>query len=103
MSDRKQQSDDDPWTSAEIVPPTTLAWQLKTFDPQLHILYVGPRKTYKGVHIPRAIFAGPSGKPKDRELLAEAVKNIPHDAEITIYCGCKEFDRCPNIGRRTPS
>lgn len=94
---QQQASDDDPWTASEIVAPATLAAHLEKFDPQLHVVYVGSRKSYKGVHIPRALFGGPITKAKETELLAEAVKGIPHDAEITIYCGCRPFSLCPNI------
>ncbi len=96
MGDR-QVSDDDPWTSTELLAPATLAAHLKTFDPRLHIVYVGQRKAYKGIHIPRAVFAGPITKAKGPESLTEALKDIPHDAEITIYCGCKPFVVCPHI------
>ncbi len=94
---QQQASDDDPWTLSEVLAPPTLEARLKTFDPQLHIVYVGARKSYKGIHIPRAVFGGPVTKLKGQELLAEAVKDLPHDAEITIYCGCRPFSLCPNI------
>ena len=88
---------DDPWSSSELLAPSTLAERLKTLDPQLHIVSVGPRKSYKGTHIPRSVFVGPVSKLKSHEVLADALKNIPHDAEIVIYCGCCPFISCPNI------
>ena len=88
---------DDPWDSSELVAPTTLAAQLRTITPGRSILCVGPTAAYRRAHVPNAILAGPDSKPKGLTLLSEAVKNIPHDADLIIYCGCCPFVRCPNI------
>jgi hypothetical protein len=52
---------------------------------------------FHSAHIPNALFAGPANKPKGIDLLLEAVKSIPHNAEMIIYCGCCPFVRCPNV------
>ena len=88
---------DDPWTSDEVVHPLKLAAELKTRDPARHIIAVGPYSSFQGSHLPNAAFAGPCGKQKGLDLLAEVLQKIPHDAEIVIYCGCCPFVRCPNI------
>ena len=88
---------DDPWDSSELVAPTTLAAQLRTITPGRSILCVGPTAAYRRAHVPNAILAGPDSKPRGLTLLSEAVKNIPHDADLIIYCGCCPFVRCPNI------
>ncbi len=87
----------DPWAESELLLPSVLAAQLKTFDPARHIVYVGSASSYKSTHIPRAVLGGPANKQRGLDLLTEAVKKIPRDAEIVIYCGCCPFVRCPNI------
>jgi thiosulfate/3-mercaptopyruvate sulfurtransferase len=94
---REELQSDEPWDASELLAPVTLAFELKTIDPARHILYVGPRGHYKGTHIPKAVLAGPITKQKGLDLLTETLKNVPHDAEIIIYCGCRPMITCPNI------
>ena len=89
-----QQSD--PWLPSVLLTPANLAAQLKS-DSAPHIFYVGFPILFKGAHIPKATFAGPCSKQEGLDLLAQAVKPLPHDAAIIIYCGCCPFVRCPNI------
>lgn len=89
-----QQSD--PWPSTALVVPATLAAQLKT-DSTPHIFFVGFPILFKGAHIPKAAFTGPCSKQEGMDLLSQAMKALPHDAEIVIYCGCCPFVRCPNV------
>jgi hypothetical protein len=88
---------DDPWDSSELLPPTALATQLRAIVPGRHIICVAPAAAYRRAHVPNAILAGPDSKPKGLALLSEAVKNLPHDADLILYCGCCPFVRCPNI------
>jgi len=88
---------DDPWNSEEVLHPLKLVAELKTRDSGRHIIAVGTYSSFKGSHLPNAIFAGPGNKEKGLDLLAESFQKIPHDAEIIIYCGCCPFVRCPNI------
>jgi thiosulfate/3-mercaptopyruvate sulfurtransferase len=61
------------------------------------LFYVGPNVMYRSKHIPGAIYAGPGNKAEGIALLKEAVKNLPRDREIFIYCGCCPWDKCPNM------
>jgi thiosulfate/3-mercaptopyruvate sulfurtransferase len=88
---------DDPWDSSELLAPTTLVAQLKVFEQGRHVICVGPAAAYRRAHVPNAILAGPDSKPKGLALLSEIMKNIPHDADLIVYCGCCPFVRCPNI------
>jgi hypothetical protein len=61
------------------------------------VFQVGPNVLYRSKHIVGSAFAGPGSKPEGLELLKSAVKDLPRDREIVIYCGCCPWDRCPNI------
>jgi thiosulfate/3-mercaptopyruvate sulfurtransferase len=87
----------DPWTPREMLAPVTLAAQLQDQDSPRHVFFVGFPMLFKGIHIPQSNLAGPCSSQKGLDLLAEAVKPLPHDAEIIIYCGCCPLVRCPNV------
>jgi rhodanese-related sulfurtransferase len=91
--------DDDyyPWHDTDTLAPASLATELKTFNQGRYVLFVGFPALYKGAHIPKAKMAGPASKPAGIDHLKEEVKNVPHEAEIIIYCGCCPFVRCPNV------
>jgi len=87
----------DPWRPSDLTPPAQIAAELKTQDPSRHIFYVGFPILFKGAHVKGAAFTGPCSKKEGTDLLAAALKEIPRDAELIIYCGCCPFVRCPNI------
>jgi hypothetical protein len=87
----------DTWKPAELTAPAKIAEELKTPDPARHIFYVGFPILYKGAHIKDAALSGPCSKKEGLDLLTASLKNVPHDAEVIIYCGCCPFIRCPNI------
>jgi len=86
-----------PWKPSELTAPAKIAEELKTPDPSRHIFYVGFPILYKGAHVKDASFTGPCSKKEGTDLLTAALKDVPHDAEVIIYCGCCPFVRCPNI------
>lgn len=61
------------------------------------IIHVGFNVLYRSHHVPGSLYAGPASKPEGLALLQQAVKNLPRDREIVIYCGCCPWDHCPNI------
>jgi len=79
-----------------LVSPKEAAEQLKK-GPAPMIVQVGPNVLYRSKHIAGAIYAGPGNKPEGLELLKAAVKDVAHDREILLYCGCCPWDRCPNV------
>jgi len=87
----------DPWKPSELTPPAKIAEELKNHDPARRIFYVGFPILYKGAHIKEATFTGPCSKKEGIDFLTAALKDVPHDAELIIYCGCCPFVRCPNI------
>ncbi len=78
-----------------VIQPKDLAAQLASSKPV--ILQVGPNLLYRSHHIPGALYAGPASKPEGLDAIKAAVKDLPHDRELVIYCGCCPWDRCPNI------
>lgn len=80
-----------------LIQPKDLAAKVRAPGAKLVILQVGPNVLYRSHHIPGALYAGPASKPEGLGALKAAVKNLPHDRELAIYCGCCPWDRCPNI------
>ncbi|MGC1869670.1 MAG: rhodanese-like domain-containing protein [Acidobacteriaceae bacterium] len=93
---RAQNAAADPWTPAQVTQPSALAAKLPTGAKPI-ILQVGFQVLYKSKHIPGAIYAGPASTPKGLDILKRAVRTLPKDADIYIYCGCCPIARCPNI------
>jgi thiosulfate/3-mercaptopyruvate sulfurtransferase len=86
----------DPWTSTQVTQPSQLAALLSKGEQPI-ILQVGFRVLYRSKHIPGAIYAGPASTPKGLEVLKQAVRTLPKNANIYIYCGCCPIQKCPNI------
>ncbi len=80
-----------------LVQPKDLAAQLAAKAAKPAIFCVGPNVLYRSKHIPGSVFAGPGNRSEGLELLRAAVKSLPRDRDIVIYCGCCPWDHCPNI------
>lgn len=80
-----------------IIQPKDLAAQLRTQAAKPAIIQVGPNLLYRTHRIPGAVYAGPAAKPEGLEALKAAVKDLPHDRDLVIYCGCCPWDQCPNV------
>lgn len=70
---------------------------LSAAEKPLRILCVTFPVLYRQKHIPHAVFAGPGNKPEGIAALRMAVKELPRNTEIVIYCGCCPMKNCPNI------
>jgi len=86
------QQSSDPWPAPALLQPADLA---AAKPPP--IFYVGFPILYRGAHIQNAVLAGPGSKPEGLEALTKALRPLPRDREIVLYCGCCPFDKCPNI------
>lgn len=85
-----------PWTPADLLAPEKFAAVIsKGSKPPVY--YVGFNVLYRSKHIPGAVYAGPGAKPEGIELLKQALKDVPRDREIVLYCGCCPIDACPNL------
>ena len=87
------QATSDPWPTRASMKPADLA----SMKPQPAIFYVGFPVLYRAAHIPGAVLAGPGSKPEGLELLTKALRPLPRDREIVLYCGCCPLQKCPNI------
>jgi hypothetical protein len=88
---------EDPWSQSELVEPAILAKEVTSGAQQLHVICVTFRFLYQQKHVPHAQFAGPAEKPEGMAELHSAVRSLPKNASIVIYCGCCPMDKCPNI------
>lgn len=86
------QTEREPWTAQQLMAPADLA-RIITTDTQKPVIFcVGPAN-----YIPGAVNIGPMTEQKNVDALKRALKKLPKDAAIVIYCGCCPFEHCPNI------
>lgn len=88
---------ENPWPPSTLIEPAALAKELASNGNSLHVLCVTFPFLYDSKHIPQAQFAGPANKPEGIAKLNAAVKDLPKNASIVIYCGCCPMEKCPNI------
>ncbi len=87
-----------PWRAGQVIEPAALARVLTGGHGQKPVLlYVGFPLLYAGGHIPGARYLGPASTPAGLEALRAAVKELPREAGIVLYCGCCPWNVCPNI------
>lgn len=82
--------------SIPTVQPAALAAELKAHKP-LHLFQVGFRVLYAQAHIPGSTYVGAGKDAQGLDGLRAAVKSLPKDADIVLYCGCCPWVRCPNV------
>jgi thiosulfate/3-mercaptopyruvate sulfurtransferase len=80
-----------------VIQPAELAAQLKASGAKTVVIQVGPNVLYRSHHIPGALYGGPAGKAEGLDVLKAAVKDVAHDRDVVIYCGCCPWDKCPNV------
>ncbi|HEX3384994.1 MAG TPA: rhodanese-like domain-containing protein [Mucilaginibacter sp.] len=82
----------EPWTQEQLLPPATLAAQLKANESRALILNIGKVEDIKD-----ATHIGPVSQKENMEKLTKVVSPLARNIEIVIYCGCCPFAKCPNI------
>jgi len=87
----------DPWSKTELMEPRELAALMNSLAAVPHIYCVAFAVLYRGKHILSAVFAGPARKSEGIADLRTAVRTLPKDTAIVIYCGCCPIKTCPNI------
>lgn len=86
------------WKPSQLIKPEELVKILSGKSPNKPlVLQVGFEVLYRGGHIDKAIYAGPAFSADGIAALKEAVKNIPKNKPIVLYCGCCPWNECPNI------
>lgn len=96
MKARAQEVPATPWAATQATQPSELAATLPKGAKPV-ILQVGFQVLYKSKHIPGSIYAGPASTPEGLQALKQAVRTLPKNAEIYLYCGCCPIGKCPNI------
>jgi hypothetical protein len=91
-------SESDARSAAAFVRPADLAATLAGTGEKPLLLHVGFQVLYRGGAIPGSHYAGPGSTSEGLASLAAAVKDVPHEKSIVIYCGCCPWDHCPNMG-----
>ena len=86
------------WKSNQLIKPEELVKILsgKSKNKPL-VLQVGFEVLHRGGHIDNSVYAGPASTPDGIAALKEALKNIPKNKPIVLYCGCCPWNECPNI------
>ncbi len=90
-------SDTDPRAATAFVRPAELAATLQGSGEKPLLFHVGFNVLYRGGAIPGSHYAGPGSTPEGIASLRAAVKDVPKDRAIVIYCGCCPWDHCPNM------
>ena len=86
-----------PWSTGELLAPQALADELHGGVAKPVVIAVVFPAMYRQRHIAGALFAGPGRDAAGIDALKAAVKDLPKDAAIVLYCGCCPMVRCPNI------
>ena len=98
MTARAQDAPANPWAAAQVTQPSAMVAVLaNSKGTKPVILQVGFQVLYKSKHIPGSIYAGPVSTPEGLEALKQAVRTVPKNADIYVYCGCCPIGKCPNI------
>lgn len=88
----------DPWQTNQLIDPDQLANSLAATNGEKPlVICVGFSVLYQGGHIAGAKFAGPGSRPEGIQTLKRAVRGVPPDKKIVLYCGCCPWEKCPNI------
>lgn len=94
----KHQDGPVPWQAGDLIQSAELAREMAVRgDAQPVVFQVGFQVLYKAAHIPGAKYAGPCAEADGVDALKAAVKDVPADREVVLYCGCCPWTDCPNI------
>jgi hypothetical protein len=88
----------DPWKAPQLMLPAQLAKVLADSTAARPVLlHVGFRALYRAGAIPGSIYVGAGSTESGIAGLREAVKDLPRDRDVVVYCGCCPWDHCPNM------
>src|SRR5437867_3957714 len=84
-------------TSADLIRPEDLARLLAGSKGRPAVLQVGFKVLFRSGHIPRSRYIGPASKPEGIAALKRALRGIPRQQPVVLYCGCCPWTDCPNV------
>lgn len=83
----------EPWTKEQLMKPATLAEILQDKKASKPVVYnIGPSGK-----IPGSVYIGATQEKENLKKLEKAIKLLPKNTEVVLYCGCCPFEHCPNI------
>jgi hypothetical protein len=80
------------WTAKQLMEPATLANTIQSGKNVPLILSVGP-----GAVIPGSKDIGMTKDAQNLVKFKNALKGMPKNTKVVVYCGCCPFERCPNV------
>jgi hypothetical protein len=85
--------------ASQLIQPEDLARLLADSTArQPAVLQVGFKVLFRSGHIPGSRYIGPASKPEGLAALKRALRKIPREQAIVLYCGCCPWADCPNVG-----
>ena len=81
----------EPWTEKQLMPLASMAAQIQGYLPPV-TFDIGSAGT---IRMARKI--GPVQDEANLAKFRKALKGIPKDQPVVVYCGCCPFETCPNI------
>ena len=89
----------DSLAAGQLIQPEDLARLLANSTArQPAVLQVGFKVLFRSGHIPGSRYIGPASKPEGLAALKRALRKIPREQAIVLYCGCCPWADCPNVG-----
>jgi hypothetical protein len=89
----------DSTAAGQLIQPEALARLLADSTArQPAVLQVGFKVLFRSGHIPGSRYIGPASRPVGLAALKRALRKIPREQAIVLYCGCCPWADCPNVG-----
>ena len=83
----------EPWKNNQLMQPSALAAILNNPEAKKPLIFnIGVVENIKG-----AQNIGAASVQKNLIAFKSALKTVPKNAAIVVYCGCCPFNKCPNI------
>ena len=83
---------------AQLIEPADLARLLSdTSNLRPEVVHVGFPILFRSGHITGSRHIGPASTPEGLQALKEALRAIPPEYSIVLYCGCCPWADCPNV------
>lgn len=79
------------WTSSQLMKPETLVKMIRGGQ-KVKIYNIGVVQNIKG-----AVNMGAASEKENLKKFAQALKGVPVNTALVVYCGCCPMDKCPNI------
>ena len=85
--------------STQLIQPEELKAILNSTSPaQPLILQVGFRVMFDQAHIQTSEYAGSGSREDGLDVLRDRVKTLAKSRFRVLHCGCRPWNRCPNVG-----